>query len=522
MRNQKGEVIVNFQLKKTGKKHTVFMIVSANFQSRDENIPIESLVEFKKVEKGYRTFVSQDETVKYHNICISTKIESNPEKWDKIKKAFKGKNAKNIQLNNIRSLTVDVVKQYAPFIKESGFIEIKYLKESIEKLVFGKRIPEHKVLIKDRKIVDSTQISFSDKELKEYPHYTGDSIQLMENIKEHHLKSSKRTKVLTTRFSDYIENMRRTRLKDEEITPQTMKGYNNLKSFVIAFEKSTGQEVHIKDINEKWAIDFLNWARKRKQDNGKHYSYNYINETLQKQLKATCNYIQVNDKIDLEIEWSVKSLRKSKEKTQEIALTIPQLRTIIDLQLTPGRDSKIELSRNIFVVMCLTGLRISDFKYLNLEEQSNGEWLLNQITQKTKTQITFAVHPKVVELYKKYNGKFPSISEQKFNANIHKLGKLAAESGNNDFAKNIKIKRKDPANANRVIESEPVPFYDLISSSTCRRTFATFAVHSGVIPLDMVCRVTGHSKISQLMEYAKINEAELNEKLTSLYEVIKL
>lgn len=508
---QTAPLKLTFQLKSTGKVHTIFLRLNFRLKTHKQ-------IFYKDSDSKV--------ILKYHSCYISTGINAKPEDWNKTTRRLNDGNPDNIRLDNIEKITKDLYIKYANTIEKNSSMRAEYFAEAVKKLVFGKEVPVHKIVIRKDghnrvEPLDQKQIDFEHKHVyRRYADLTrvqGDSVAILDKLNEEKGANEKRFKLLDTPLYDYVNEVRKQRYERKEISNNTYRQYVNLASFIKAYSEEKNISAAIKNINERWVMDFMNWARGRKQENGEPYSYNYINENLQKLLKSMCNWLNTYDKIDLNISWQIKSLQKSKEKTQEIALTLPQVKKIIDLKLSSKvAHSKIELARDIFVIGCLTGLRVSDLMNLNLEKNADGSYSVNQILQKTGTQVNYVVHNKVVEIWKKYNGKIPSLSEQKLNENIKKLGKLAG------FTQLVTFKRKDPSNHKISIDTKPEPFFNFIKSSSCRRTFATFAVHSGVISLDMICRVTGHSKISQLMEYCKVNESELNTNLNKLYEGIKL
>ncbi len=218
---------------------------------------------------------------------------------------------------------------------------------------------------------------------------------------------------------------------------------------------------------------------------------------------------------------------KSGTKTDEIALNLSQLKIIINLELTGSRKrvkdiSSLELARNLMVIGCLTSLRVSDIKNIQLNKLGVDKYQLDMITKKTKAHVKFIVHPIVGKIYEKYNGKIPYMSDGKLNKNVKELGKLAFEKGNKEFGVEFILKKVDPSNINKVIVTKPVKFYDRIKTSSFRRTWASYAVQSNLMSLDQICKVTGHSRISQLIEYCKTSEDDLNDKLAILYKKIKL
>ena len=112
--------------------------------------------------------------------------------------------------------------------------------------------------------------------------------------------------------------------------------------------------------------------------------------------------------------------------------------------------------------------------------------------------MSIPIHPYVTQILKKYKNELPKIpSNQKFNEYIKEVAK---EVGIDD---NISIqKRKGNFNYDKAI-----PKYELISSHTARRSFATNAYLSGIPPISIMM-ITGHKTETAFMKYIKISSEE--------------
>jgi hypothetical protein len=482
---------VTFQLKKTGKRHTVVLRLN---------------IATKKVlwTLNHKTYGP------YKSHYISTKFDIKPSEWDSKRRRAKGKNPLNTALDNIEKLTKEVHYTYWRTAEGNPDLIIN----AIKKIVFGFQIRTQDVVFKENSILPAYQ----DETL---PVVTGDAATILEKKAEYDEKEFVKGRIKEMNLIDYIKNV--YLVKRTDLEPGSVKSYSNIQAFIRSYNPKT----KVCDLNEEWVMKFMDWARKRKQDDGSLYSYNYINTCIQKQLKAVSNYLVTYDKIPNDIAWKKKEIRKSGTKTDEIALNLKQLKTIIDLDLTGARKREkdiptLELSRDLMIIGCLTSLRVSDIKKIHLNKIGKDKYQLDMITQKTKAHVKFIVHPLVGKIYEKYNGKIPGMSDSKLNKNVKELGKLAYEKGHFEFGTEYIKKKVDPDNINRNIATPPIKFFERIKSSSFRRTWASYAVQSKLMSLDQICLVTGHSRISQLMEYCKTSEDDLNEKLATLYKKIKL
>lgn len=446
----------------------------------------------------------------YKSHCISTKMDLDPSKWDSRRRRAKGANPINKVLDNIEKLTRDVYFQY--YKTAAGDPEL--MLSAIKTLVFGFPSKVRDVVFKENEIIPSWKDST-------LPVVTGDAVQILEKKTAYDNKQSEKDRILSMNLLEYIKN--EYLVKRTDLEKSSVKSYSNIQAFIRAYNKDS----KVSDLTEEWVMDFMRWSRKRRKPDGELYGYNYINTCIQKQLKAICNYIKTYEKISIDISWKNKDIRKSGTPTDEIALNLSQLKTIIKLDLSGARKRpkdmhSLELARDLMIIGCLTSLRVSDIKKLNLVKDGKDKFQLDMITQKTKAHVKFIVHPLVGKIYEKYNGKIPAMSDQKLNKRVKEIGKIAFESGYLDFGKVLIIKKIDPDNKSKIIKTESIKFYERIKTSSFRRTWASYAVQSKLMSLDQICLVTGHSRISQLMEYCKTSEDDLNEKLATLYKKIKL
>jgi integrase len=113
------------------------------------------------------------------------------------------------------------------------------------------------------------------------------------------------------------------------------------------------------------------------------------------------------------------------------------------------------------------------------------------------TYIEVPLHPHVQAIRDRWQGWPPAISDQRFNDYVKELCKLAGmnEKMHGELAKVI---TKDGKRTKRNVAGKYAK-WELISSHTCRRSFATNFY--GVLPTGDIMHVTGHSSEAQLMEY---------------------
>lgn len=154
--------------------------------------------------------------------------------------------------------------------------------------------------------------------------------------------------------------------------------------------------------------------------------------------------------------------------------------TVDDLQMFwklsyPDRPA-LQRSLDIFLFLCSTGLRISD--YNNLKPDNFKEDHIKINAQKTSGECIIPFFDdnnfRPVFLYKKYNGILPKLTGQKLNLMLK------------DLVKEAKFTRI------------------AITSKTGRKTFATLKLLSGVSPFTIM-RSTGHKDYKSFRAYVGIS-----------------
>lgn len=157
----------------------------------------------------------------------------------------------------------------------------------------------------------------------------------------------------------------------------------------------------------------------------------------------------------------------------------------------------LEHARDVFVVGCLTGQRVSDYSRISTSmfTEINGTEFLMLTQQKTDKKIYIPIDRRVRKILKKYNGTLPRINPNEMNKLIKTVGLMLEWT----WDCGLDPKRLNPKRGRR--------FCDMLLSHTARRSFATNAYKAGV-PLASILAITGHSSEAQLRRYLKLDAQE--------------
>ena len=206
------------------------------------------------------------------------------------------------------------------------------------------------------------------------------------------------------------------------------------------------------------------------------------------------------------LHWTSKTISFS-----HVYLTDKELNDLYNLRLTKqlrkenkiGKDSHIEESKDLFIVSARTGLRFSDLCHIdtatwNMEE---GKETLTILVQKTIQHLTIPLHQQVIAIYQKYNGNLPlPVDKSKYNAHICLCAKLA---GITETKEHFEWEKGRP-----VIKTSPK--YELISSHTGRRSFAT-NLYLQCKSAHYVMNLTGHTTEENFKRYICVDQKEMAE-----------
>lgn len=249
------------------------------------------------------------------------------------------------------------------------------------------------------------------------------------------------------------------------------------------------------------------------------YSDNYVSSMF-KVLKSFFNYL-IHDK-GYSIGTHNKTFRIPILQASPVVLSPEQLRfLILDKAFNASLSRSLKRARDIFVVGCTLGLRVSDL--MNLRKtalrQSGQEMSISVITQKTGTAINLPLPGYVVEIfncYKKSSGKYllPRLSKTNLNLQIKQLGKKAGWTYPLPKIRSYKGKMQEIRNA----RGKTWQFYEHITAHTMRRTAITTLLIMNVPEL-LVRKISGHAPSSkEFYKYVSIAQDYLNKEVRMAFE----
>ena len=200
-----------------------------------------------------------------------------------------------------------------------------------------------------------------------------------------------------------------------------------------------------------------------------------------------------------------------REAVKEVRfLTVEEVEILWNLELN---TSTMEVTRDMFLFQCYTGLRYSDLKTLTRQDfySEDGNLYLRKITQKQKTVVDFKLPLRAKTIYEKYNKyfykndvAFPVISNPKYNIHLKRLGHLAGIKGQ---WKDIQYRLDKP----EVVYTDRAD----LESHCGRRTFICMAYNAGM-SLEQIAEITGHKCIEDLKPYIQATHKLTNNVIDAI------
>ena len=273
--------------------------------------------------------------------------------------------------------------------------------------------------------------------------------------------------------------------RKDEVKKTSLKKFNVIKHKLQKLEKFRKKQILILDINNDFKNEFVSYCK------NELYSQNTIQRELAI-IKTFCIHARF---LGLETHYQLDSLRLDKAKVEKIYLTFDELSRIEEInsdELTVSLDN----AKDWLIISCYSGQRISDFmrfteNQIRIEE---GKHFLEFTQMKTSKLTTIPIHPKILEILKKRNGKFPyRISDQKYNDYVKEVCKLA---GIDEIVKGSKMLETEKGNRK---QEGLYKKYELVTSHIGRRSFATNFY--GNIPTTYLINITNHSSEAMFLNY---------------------
>lgn len=282
--------------------------------------------------------------------------------------------------------------------------------------------------------------------------------------------------ILTNSIVDYIDNR-------GDLTKGSIKNLDNLKKFVISYEKDAlkGKQILIRNIDLKFIDDF------KKYHISKGRSINYIGTYISLLLavvnRASLNGIPIHSQFK-----QIKTIKEDKDPDEIIILTEAEQELI--KAATLNREAHIN-ARKWLLLGCLIGQRAGDL--LNITDANvkaiNNMKIIELKQQKTGKLVAIPLLPDALEITE--NGLPRKISLEHFNQYCKDICEIAKID--------TLVKGKMRIDKKRTLTPGYYKKWQVISSHVCRRSFATNFY--GRIPTPVLMNITAHATEAVYYKY---------------------
>ena len=309
-------------------------------------------------------------------------------------------------------------------------------------------------------------------------------------------------------FQSYVDNMHK------RVDPRTRKFISDRTvghhKTVLKRFNSFFAEKYIKDdfsvFDRQFQDFFINWA---------YTSKNYRSNTIPASFSVLKVWLNEATHQGLIKDDTYKSYQSKATDVDNIYLTEDEISRLyaLDIPTLIGKGvidakSRIEETRDLFIIGCWTGLRQSDLNHLDKALFDVEAETITIVTEKTSEKVTIPMHTYIKELYAKYDGKFPQMCyKSRFIEHLKELGRLA------EINDEVIVKE----NRGGKVTSTKHKKYELIKSHTARRSFATNLYLKGA-PTISIMKLTGHTTEANFMKYIKVTREENAELMKQFFK----
>lgn len=319
-------------------------------------------------------------------------------------------------------------------------------------------------------------------------------------------------------FSDwiqkFIDEVNDRNSKGSKFTSVRIQRFKVVQNKFKIFEENTNKKFKFSEIDYLFYNSFLEYFRNIEKIN---------DNTIGSYIKILKYWLKVAEIEGVSVNpyYKHNDFAAPSNKTKDVYLSENEINLIYNHDFS--HSERLDNTRDNFIIGLRTGLRISDF-LTKLKEFNISEEFIEIETTKTGENVVIPLHPQIKAILEKRGGKLPhKISDPKFNKYIKEV---CQEVGIDEEVEGAKIENKKDKkdffttdihiyNKNRKTSGK-FPKYELITSHTCRRSFASNLY--GKIPNLSIMAITGHKTEAQFLKYIKITPKEHAQKLKELWK----
>ena len=411
--------------------------------------------------EGYATLYARIQNrVPKINIRVSTGLEVDVKEWKKSLTGAKALTAFRNGKGKDLFIKLDAISAMSDaFIKNGATLTLDVVKERIHEIVYSEQIAAEKERAKaEAKALEEEQATnFND---------------------------------FITQFINECESGRRKKKGGTtNVSPGTIKSYKGFQSQFKEYQQARLRVIDFSDLT----LDFYNDFRLFLTE--KEYSPN----TIARMVKICKTICYAAEQLKLMDAGNVRSgFDVIYKDVDNVYLTDERIQELYEYNLS--NRPAWEKVKDVFVVGCLTGQRVSDYKRINskmIVSLTDGNRYIKLKQEKTGNIVYIPLDYRVDAILNKYNGELPKVYDQKINDHIKEIGEVLG------WTEIVELEEQRGA----MEYTAKKRFCDLLKTHTCRRSLATNMQKAGA-SLSSIMAITGHSSEQQLKTYLKLDESE--------------
>lgn len=276
-------------------------------------------------------------------------------------------------------------------------------------------------------------------------------------------------------------------IKEKEISIITKRSYKQTLGKIKNYSIYSGEKISFNTFDKYFAVSFVSYLEE----------LDYSQNTVSKHFKNLKTFLKEADRKRLitNVNFNISDFSVKPEQTTAIYLSDEEIKLMLEKDLSKYKD--LELARDVFLMGCYSGQRVSDYNGLSKESIKNingvNYFVIKQ--KKTKTVVQCPITKEMIEIMNaRYNGNPPhKILEQDLNKNIKQVGQIL---GFDDLIE-ISITKGGKE------KKESVSKYNLIHSHTARRSFCT-NMYKKKMPVFDIMHFSGHKTEREFYKYIRI------------------
>ena len=302
-------------------------------------------------------------------------------------------------------------------------------------------------------------------------------------------------------ISDFLSSIKGTINKStgKEYSKARVYVYNQSMNALINFENYSNKRIRIDEYNAQLNDAFVSFCA-----NEKKFSSNTIGElvsgvkVLLRKAKEK-GYAIANDLGDF---------TKTKEESISVALSEAEIERLVAFDFS--KDKRLENTRDLMILGLWTGLRVSDVMALPVIDPDSK--FIEVEPQKTRNtsgiKVVIPLHHHIKDMIRKRGMPTP-LNNSYFNKFVKEVCRIV---GFNDDVEGTLMNPKTRRKERGVFKK-----WQLISSHTCRRSFAT-NLYLMNFPTLSIMKITGHTTEASFLKYIKVTPKEHAEKLLAHWD----